>query len=203
MSHEVSHFETEGTADSIDVIAKKYGYSINADALARRVSAHEQARLRSKSKLPPEQIQARFQAYLEQRVGAKMNIRPVTITNIGTINDELKMVEGNSTRQLTDTMTLYIDQDAVTQLQMNTSDFRTDKKIAYLGTDPALSLEERIKKQDEAAAKIAAVENAKSAPRAPLESGDWGEITQVRRIEKGTKEATNAAIEIDTPPKSA
>lgn len=197
MSQEVSHTETEGTAETIEVIAKKYGYSINADTLARRVSAHEQSRLKSKSKLPPEQIQARFEAYLEQKVGVKMAIRPVTITNIGTINGELKMIEGKNTRQLTDNMTLYVDQAAVAQLQMNTSDFRTDKKIAYLGTDPTLSLEERLKQQE-----IADQESARKTTEG--QDGEWEEITHIRKIGASAVSALNnlPGLVVSTPTKT-
>lgn len=235
MSQEVSHTETEGTAEAIEVIdqekaaaeaakkiveeialaakkaaeeiaakkaqleaiAKKFTYSINADTLARSVSAHEQSRLKSKSKLPPDQIQAKFQAYLEQRIGVKMNIRPVQITNIRTMNGELKMIEGNNTKQLTDDMTLYVDQDAVAQLQMNTSDFRTDKKIAYLGTDPTLSLEERLKQQE-----IVAEEAAKKATE--VQDEEWGEITHIRKIGAGAISALEDIpdLVVSTPTKT-
>lgn len=178
----------------LEAIAGRFTFSINADTLARRLQAHEQNRLKSRSKFPPDPIQIRLPAYLEQKIGAKLNIRPVTITNIGTIAGELKIVEGNSTRQIVDNTTLFLDAQAVTELQLGKNDVRSDRKISYLGNDPTLSLDERLE-----------LERRRSAEQSPSLFEDAPEeVTQVRKIGERTKSAAADALSItEIPDKTA
>jgi hypothetical protein len=178
----------------LEAIANRFRFSINADTLARRLQAHEQNRLKSRSKLPPDPIQIRLPAYLEQKFGAKLNMRPVIITNIGTIGGELKIVEGNSTRQIADNTTLFLDTHALTELQLGENDVRSDKKISYLGNDPTLSLDERLELERKRLAEQAST-LFEDAPE---------EVTQVRKIGDRTKTAAADALSaIETPSKIA
>lgn len=178
----------------LETISSRFTFSINADTLARRLQTHEQNRLKSRSKFPPDPIQIRLQAYLEQKFGAKLNIRPVIITNIGTIGGELKIVEGNSTRQIVDNTTLFLDAQAVTELQLGKNDVRSDRKISYLGNDPTLSLDERLE-----------LERRRSAEQSPSLFEDAPEeVTQVRKIGERTKVAAADALSIiEAPDKTA
>ncbi|MCC7197005.1 hypothetical protein IT413_02295 [Candidatus Peregrinibacteria bacterium] len=180
----------------IEIVGETYRNSINAEVLTRRLLADEVARLKSRSKLPPEQVKVRLQAYLEQNVGVKAHIKPVTVTNIGTINNELKIVDGNSTRQPTDGMTLYFDDASVEKLQVDPNQFSRTKRITFIGTDPTPSLEERIQLEEQRIREL--------APLMSAEDGETGEITHVRRIGERTKAESLSLISDRTSrPKSA
>jgi|GEM_PF-6415816 len=215
----------------LEAVAQRFSHSINADILVRLLMNKETARQRNLSlkrnaKFAEDQVLVTLPAYREQVVRAKRNIDPVTVSNIGTNQNELKIIvpvpgsgdmHATSKQQLTDAMTLYFDLDGVNAMNLDPKIFDTKRHITFIGVDPTLSLDERLKKEEEdakiAAAKLAAAREAEKLQQSgeqpvmrellPFSETDENEVTAVRRISDRVKATIDPIPDLEVPPKSA